>query len=47
MPQFSEDDFINHCVVEALVFRSIKEQQEAERKRQIDEWKSRPLGSDF
>ena len=45
LPQFSEDEFLNYCVAEALMFRARREEQEAEKRREIEEWKSKPVGS--
>ena len=46
LPTFSEDDFLNYCVTEAITFRARQDEIEAEKRREIDEWKNRPLGSD-
>lgn len=45
LPQFSEDDVLNYFVVEALMIRDNQEQAEAQKKRELEEWKRKPLGS--
>ena len=44
LPRFSDDDFLNYCVTEALMFRAQIEEVNAEKEREIKEWKSQPLG---
>jgi hypothetical protein len=46
LPAFSDDDFVNFCVAEALMVRARMEDIEAEKRREMEEWKRRPLGSE-
>jgi len=46
LPSFSDDDFVNYCVTEALMLRARAEDIEAEKRREMEEWKRRPLGSE-
>lgn len=39
MPKFSEDDYLDFCVLEALTVRGANDQKEAEKKKKMDEWK--------
>lgn len=38
-PTVSEDDYIDYLVTEAVTFKLLKEQREAEKKAQVDDWK--------
>jgi hypothetical protein len=35
----SDDDVIDYLITEAVTFKMLKEQQEAEKKAEVDEWK--------
>lgn len=39
MPSFSEDDYIDFCVTEALVYRGAKAKADAAKEREKKEWK--------
>jgi hypothetical protein len=45
LPQFSEDDFLDFCVAEAVMFRAKIEEIEQQKEAEKAEWKSKPLGS--
>jgi hypothetical protein len=45
LPQFSDDDFLNYCVTEALMLRAQVEEVEDQKRREIEEWKNQPIGS--
>lgn len=45
LPTFSDDDFLNYCVTEALMLRAQIEEVEEQKRREIEEWKNQPLGS--
>lgn len=45
LPRFSDDDFVDFCVAEGLMLRARVEEIEAEKQREINEWKSKPIGS--
>lgn len=45
LPQFSDDDFVNFCVSEALMLRAQVEEQKAQKEAEMREWKRRPVGS--
>lgn len=45
LPTFSQDDFLNYCVVEALSLRARMREAEEQKKAQREEWKRKPLGS--
>jgi hypothetical protein len=45
LPTFSDDDFIDFCVAEALMLKARVEEIEAEKDAERREWQSRPLGS--
>lgn len=45
LPSFSDDDFINFCVAEALMVKARSEEIEAQKQAEIREWKNKPLGS--
>jgi hypothetical protein len=45
LPQFSEDDFINFCVQEALMVKAQVEKIEAQKQAEIQQWKNKPIGS--
>lgn len=39
MPRFSEDDYVDFCVIEALAVRSKRDEQQAQRQQDIAQWK--------
>lgn len=41
MPRFSDDDFVNFAVVEALMFRALKQDQKDAKEREKSDWKKR------
>jgi hypothetical protein len=45
LPLFSDDDFINFCVAEALMLKARMEEVEAQKQAEIREWQNKPLGS--
>jgi hypothetical protein len=45
LPCFSDDDYLNYCVTEALMLRMRMEEIQAEKDRERSEWKNRPIGS--
>ena len=45
LPTFSDDDFIDFCVTEALMVRSRVEDAERQKEAEKAEWKNKPLGS--
>ena len=45
LPIFSDDDFTNFCVTEALMLKARSEELEAEKEAERREWQSKPLGS--
>lgn len=38
-PQMSDDDVIDYLVTEAVTFKMLKEQKEAEKEAEVEEWK--------
>lgn len=44
LPQFSEDDYVDFCVAEAVTLRGMQAQQKADKdaaqKRKVQEWKN-------
>ena len=38
-PQLSDDDVIDYIVTEAITFKMLKEQKDAEQKAEIEKWK--------
>lgn len=45
-PKLSKDDVIDYAIIEALTVKAAKEQQEAEKAREREEWK-RKTSSDL
>lgn len=45
LPDFSEDDFVNYCVAEALMLRARNEEIKAEKDAERREWQNKPIGS--
>jgi hypothetical protein len=45
LPTFSDDDFIDFCVAEALTVRAQFEKIEAQKDAERREWQNRPIGS--
>lgn len=39
MPAFTEDDYLDFCVTEALVVRAGQDRKKADKRRQAEEWK--------
>lgn len=39
MPRFSEDDYIDFCVIEALAVRAARDEKEAHKQQEIKDWK--------
>lgn len=45
LPRFSRDDVLDFQIREALVLRGLKHKAEQAKKREREQWKSRPVGS--
>lgn len=39
LPRFSDDDYIDFCVLEALTVRGGEDRRKAEKKKKMEEWK--------
>jgi len=45
LPSFSDDDFVDFCVAEALMLRARVEEIEAEKDAERREWQNKSIGS--
>ena len=45
LPRFSDDDFIDYVVAEAVMLRGINHEKQQVKQKEISDWKRRPLGS--
>jgi len=45
LPRFSDDAYLNYCVVEALMLKARGAEIAAQKEQEINEWKSKPVGS--
>ena len=45
LPTFSEDDFLDFCVKEALFARDAQEQVKAQKRQEREEWRRQKPGS--
>jgi hypothetical protein len=46
MPRFSDDDFVNFCVLEALVQRGERDREEAEQNKEEEDFRKSHKGWD-
>jgi hypothetical protein len=44
LPTFSDDDFLDFCVKEALFVREVQEQAKAQKRQEREEWKRQKPG---